>query len=88
MTAAVVSNAAITFRGEEEHLVLEGIGAERPPVTEDHGLPSTPILVIDLGAVLGGDGCHFDSPFIAAERQALTPLPTTSEENLSILGRK
>jgi hypothetical protein len=40
------------MRGQEEHLVLERIGAQRPAVAEHHGLPGAPVVVIDLRAVL------------------------------------
>ncbi len=38
MPAAVVSNAAVTARSQEEHLVFEGIRAQRPPVAENNRL--------------------------------------------------
>ena len=34
--------------------ISEGIRGERPPVAEDHRLPDTPVLVIDLRAVFCG----------------------------------
>ncbi len=58
MAAPVMGDAAIAVRGEEEHLVLEGVGAERPAMAEDDRLSRAPILVIDLGAVLGRDRAH------------------------------
>ena len=70
MAAAVVRDAAIAVTREEKHLVLEGIGAERPSVTEDHRLPFAPILVIDFRAVAGGDGCHSTLPSL--QRRLLT----------------
>ena len=40
------------------HLVLEGIGGQRPAVTE-HDRPSFALIrVVDLGSVLGGDVRH------------------------------
>ena len=48
MAAAVVGDAAVAVRGQEEHLVFEGVRAQRPAVAEDHGLPGAPVLVIDL----------------------------------------
>ena len=51
MAAAVVGDAAIAARGQEEHLVLERIGGQRPAMAEDDRLPRAPILEIDLGAV-------------------------------------
>jgi hypothetical protein len=37
------------------NLVLEGIGVERPAMTEHDRLSGAPILVVNLGSVLGGD---------------------------------
>jgi hypothetical protein len=31
-------------------------------VTEDHRLTGPPVLVVNLGTVLGGDGCHSTLP--------------------------
>jgi hypothetical protein len=53
MAAAVMRDAAIPARGEEEHLVFEGIGGEGPAMAEYHRLPVAPILVIDTRSVLG-----------------------------------
>src|SRR5262249_51364450 len=58
MTSSVMCDAAISARGQEEHLILEGIGAERPAVAEHHWLPVTPIIVVNLRAVLGLDRTH------------------------------
>src|SRR5947209_20310850 len=43
-------------------LVFEGVGAQRPTMAEDDGLPRPPVVVIDLSAVLHGDGCHVTFP--------------------------
>jgi hypothetical protein len=56
MAPAIMGYAAIPARSEEEHLVLEGICIERPTMAEDNWLTFPPVLVVDLGAVLGGDG--------------------------------
>ncbi len=58
VAAPVVGDAAITVLGEEQHLVLEGVRAQRPAVAEHHGLPLAPVLVIELHAVFGGDRAH------------------------------
>ena len=54
----VMGDAAIAVRREKEHLVLEGVGGERPAMTEDDRLSRTPVLVVDLRTVLGGDRVH------------------------------
>src|SRR5262245_3675804 len=58
MAPSVMCDAAISVRGQEEHLILEGIRTERPAVAEHHWLPVTPIIVVDLRAVLGLDRTH------------------------------
>jgi len=58
MTATVSCDTAIAPLGEEKHLVLERIRGEWPPVAEDDGLTLTPVLVIDLGAVLRDHCSH------------------------------
>ena len=58
MTAAVVGNAAITVRRHEEHLPFPAVGIERPPVTEDNWLSSSPVLVVNLRAVFRRHQAH------------------------------
>jgi hypothetical protein len=58
MTAAVMRDDAVSILGQEEHLILEGIGTERPAVTEDDRLALPPILVVDFGTVLSFDRWH------------------------------
>ena len=58
VAAAVMGDAAVAALRQEEHLVLEGVGAQRPAVAEDDRLPGTPVLVVDLGTVLGSDHGH------------------------------
>src|SRR5262249_7197961 len=58
VTAPIMRDTAITALGEEEHLVFERIGAQRPAMAEDDGLTRAPILVVDLGAVFGSDRAH------------------------------
>src|SRR5438093_2873622 len=74
MTAAVVGNATVAMKAEKDHLVLPGIGAQRPAVAEDYGPPRSPVLVIDLSPVAdrdrvvcfrtGGGNGHDISPFV------------------------
>ena len=62
MAAAVMGDAAVAVRGQEEHLRLPGVGCERPAVAEDHGRPAAPVLVVDLGPVLRRDRAHRPVP--------------------------
>src|SRR5258708_19043972 len=41
-----------------DHLAVEGVAAQRQAMAEDHRLTRSPILVIDLGSVLGRDRAH------------------------------
>jgi hypothetical protein len=52
MAAAIMGDAAVAARGQEKHLILKRIAAERPTVTENHGLTVTPILEVDFRTVL------------------------------------
>jgi len=47
VAAAIMGYAAESACGQEQHLVFPGVRAQRPAMTEDHGLPATPVLVID-----------------------------------------
>src|SRR5439155_427731 len=68
MAAAVMSDAAISAGRQKEHLVLEGVRAQRPPMAEDHGLSATPVLVVEIyvACVFLADSnvWHGDSPFL------------------------
>jgi len=63
MTAPIVRDAAETTFGEEKHLVFESVRAERPTMTKYDGPTGTPILVVNLGAISGGESAHLDRPF-------------------------
>jgi hypothetical protein len=52
MAAAIMDDAAIAVRSQEEHLVLEGVCAERPAMAEYDGLARAPIIEIDLRSIL------------------------------------
>ena len=58
MAAAVMGDDAIAVIEEEQHLRVPVIGRQRPAMAEDDRLTVAPILVIDLGAVLGRDRGH------------------------------
>src|ERR1700722_5355330 len=58
VAAAVMGDDAIAMRGQEKHLVLEGVGAEWPAVAEDDGLPGAPVLEPDRSLVFRDNGPH------------------------------
>src|SRR5258708_30822719 len=55
---AVMGDAAISVRGEIEHLVFERIRGERPAAAEDHWLPPAPVFVINFRAAFGREPTH------------------------------
>ena len=55
---AIMRKDAITMRNQKYHLVFPGIRAERPTMTEDHGLPRASILVVDFATVFGRNRGH------------------------------
>src|SRR5690242_6328758 len=61
MASSIMGDTAITALRQKEHLVLEGVGAQRPAVTEDNRLSLAPVLVIDLRSIFGRDRTHFSS---------------------------
>jgi hypothetical protein len=58
VAAAVMGDAAVALSGQEDHLVFEGVRAERPAVAEHHRLSTAPILIIDWRAVCRRDRAH------------------------------
>src|SRR5262249_54100624 len=58
MPPPVMRDAAVPLTGQEEHLVVPCVGAERPAVAEHDWLTGAPILVVDLGAIERGDHRH------------------------------
>ena len=58
MAAPIVRDAAVAALCQEEHLVLERVRRQRPPMAEDHRLPRPPVIVVDLGSILGRDRRH------------------------------
>src|SRR5437660_5984323 len=54
--ATVMRDGAIAPGGQEERLVVPGVGSERPAMAEDDGLARAPVLVEDRGSIFGGDG--------------------------------
>src|SRR5262245_40817580 len=85
MAAPIMGDATVPARGQKEHLVLEGIGAERPSVTEDDRLPFAPILVVDLRAVFGDYRRHVTLPPEQVCRVALADSAYTHPCALTIL---
>jgi hypothetical protein len=62
MAAAVVGYAAISSVSQKKHLILKGIRAQGPAMTEDHGLSRSPILVVNLRTVFHCNRTHEVSP--------------------------
>jgi hypothetical protein len=63
MATTVVGDYPITLRQEKHHLIVPVVGAEWPAVVENDRLSLAPILVKNLGAVLGDDRAHVISRF-------------------------
>ena len=58
MATSVVRNHAEAVLHEEEQLPVPGVGAQRPAVRERYDRVFAPVLVVDFGAVVGGDRAH------------------------------
>src|SRR4051812_15681830 len=58
MPAAIVGDAAVTLGSEKEHLRFPSVRAQRPAMAEGNDGAGAPVLVVNLGSVLGGDGAH------------------------------
>src|SRR6516164_9035351 len=58
MAATVDADHAIALLDEEQHLGVPVVGAERPAMMEDYGLPPAPVFVEDLCAVVSCDRVH------------------------------
>jgi hypothetical protein len=58
VAAAVMGNAPVPARGEEEHLVFERVAGQGPAVAEHDRLPLSPVTVVDLRAVFRGNRRH------------------------------
>src|SRR5262249_35002322 len=74
----VMGDAAVAVLGEEQHLAVPGVGAQRPAVRERDDRALAPVLVIELGAVFGGDRAHdlLLAPFSADSAPPLVRLST------------
>jgi hypothetical protein len=55
MATTIVRDHSKPILSEEKHLTIPGVGAQRPTVRERYDRAFAPVLVVDLGAVLGGD---------------------------------
>src|SRR5215813_1068842 len=62
VAASIMCNAPIASLGQKEHLILECIRTQRPPMTENNRLPFAPILVVDLRSILCRDRAHLKLP--------------------------
>src|SRR5262245_44594376 len=69
MAPSIMRDTAISARSEKEHLVLERIRGERPAVAEDYRLPRTPVVVVNLRAVLGSDRTHVTTPSLIERKE-------------------
>src|ERR1700684_3366178 len=58
VATAIMGDHAITMFQEEQHLVVPVVRAERPAMTENHGLSGTPILIKNRRAIFDGDRAH------------------------------
>jgi len=56
MAAPIMGDGAIAVGGHVEHLVVPGVGIERPAVAEDDGLACAPVLEEDRRSICCGDG--------------------------------
>src|SRR5262249_27250746 len=66
--------------GQKEHLVLEGVRAQRPAVAEHDRLSRSPVIEIDLGSVSCCDRAHVPSSSDGlAAVLAATPTPPPHE---------
>src|ERR671918_227916 len=61
VTATVMSDDAVAAQHEEHHLGVPVVGTERPSVVEHDRLTAAPVLVEDLGPVLGCDKRHVEA---------------------------
>src|SRR2546427_5174173 len=66
--------------GQEEHLILEGVRAQRPAVAEDDGLSLSPVLVVNERPVLGRDGVHGEIHFVVRVDRKSTRLNSTHSQ--------
>ena len=66
--AAVVRDHAIALVQKEHHLRVPVVQRQRPAVAEDHRLSRSPVLVVDLYAVVGCDRAHGREPLIVRRR--------------------
>src|SRR5262249_18413186 len=58
VTAAIVSDTAVSARGQKNHLVFPCVRAQRPAVAENHGLSLSPVLLINVRSVFRRDHAH------------------------------
>ena len=58
MAATVNADHTIAMLDEEQHLGVPVVAAERPAMMEDNWLALAPVLVENLGTILGRDCAH------------------------------
>src|SRR4051794_20294750 len=86
MPAAIVSNHAIALTQKEHQLVVPVVSAQRPAVVEHDRLRflGTPVLVEDVGTVLGRDEWHWGCLPLWVCRPA-GPAPVSMSRNGGLL---
>src|SRR4029453_16090906 len=72
VAAAVDADDAVPLVQEEHHLRVPVVGGQRPAVAEDDRLSRSPVLVVDLRAVIRGDEWHAPPPSRAPPDPART----------------
>jgi hypothetical protein len=55
MTTTIVCNHAEPVLHKEKHLTIPSVGAQRPTVRKRYDRAFAPVLIVDFGAVFGGD---------------------------------
>ena len=55
MATTVVCDHAEAVMHEEKHLAVPSVGTQRPTMRKRYDRAFAPVLVVDFGAVLGGD---------------------------------
>src|SRR5262249_42708445 len=71
VTAAVVRDAAVAARDQEEHLVFKRLRAQWPAVAEHDWLTGSPVIVVELRPVLRRERAHPFPPFRCRKLRSL-----------------
>jgi hypothetical protein len=71
MAASVMGDHAEAMLQEEQHLRIPIVSRKRPAMAEHDRPTRTPVLVENLGTVLGGDRRHVLVPFRRSEAERI-----------------